>query len=455
MENTNQTPPRQPNPRRRKRDPKRIFMESYLPVIIFVAILFLVVLLIISSCTGKKQRQEDARKSSIAAQQAEDEKQSAHAVEAQKCIESAKALANTYDFEGAVAALDSFTGNIYDFDEMLILRDSYETTMENLVEFTPDQVVNLSVHVLIAEADRAFSDKNYGSSYKKNFITTDEFSNLLEQLYANGYVLVGMDDLVTETSTDGNTAYTAKTVALPQGKKPLMLTQTQVNYYTYMVDPDGDGVADKNGAGFASRLILQNGELKNELVTAEGQTVTGNFDLVPILEDFLETHPDFSYRGARPILAVTGYNGIFGYRNTTLSEVTPVLEELRSRGYTVAFYTYANSDYNASTVSEIEKEVTRWNENIVPVLGSTDVLVYARSADIATPGTYSGEKFNALQRLGFRYYLGFCTDGEPWFVADSTYIRQGRIIVSAANLQDNPEWFEGICDPSAVLVETR
>ena len=122
---------------------------------------------------------------------------------------------------------------------------------------------------------------------------------------------------------------------------------------------------------------------------------------------------------------------------------------------TVAFYTYNNSDYKASTVSEIKKEVQRWNEKIVPVLGATDMLVYARSADIAAPGTYSGEKFTALQELGFRYYLGFCTDGEPWFVADSTYVRQGRIIVSAQNLKDHPEWFNGICSPSAVLTETR
>lgn len=455
MDNTDQTPQRQPNPRRRKRDPKRVFMESYLPVIVFAAVIILIVSAIVSGSNRKKQSKEDARKESIAQQQAKEEQLAAHKEEAAACIARAKAVAATYDFQGAIDVLDSFSGNIYDFDEMLELRDSYETTMENLVEFTPEQVVNLSVQILIADADRAFADKNYSSSYKKNFITTEEFSNLLTELYNNGYVLVDMDDLVTETVSDTSSAYTVKTVSLPQGKKPLMLTQTQVNYYTYMVDPDGDGVADRNGAGFASRLILENGELKNEMVTADGETVTGNFDMVPILEDFLISHPDFSYQGARPILAVTGYDGIFGYRNDTLSEVTPVLDELRSRGYTIAFYTYANADYNASTVSEIQKELQRWNERIVPVLGDTNMLVYARSADIAAPGTYSGEKFNTLQSSGFRYYLGFCTDGEPWFVCGTTYVRQGRIMVNAINMTDDPELFEGIFDPTAVLVESR
>lgn len=455
MDFINQTPQRQPNPRRRKRDPKRVFMEAYFPVIVVAVVLILIVAAIITGNISKKQRQEDARRESIAQAEADKKRQAALEVEAQDRIRKAKAMAATYDFQGAIETLDGFSGSIYDYDEMLVLRDEWESTMENLVEFTPDQVVNLSIQLLIAEAERAFVDKNYGSSYKKNFITTDEFSNLLDELYRNGYVLVDMDDLVAETVSDTSSAYTAKTISLPQGKKPLMLTQSQVNYYTYMVDPDGDGVPDKNGAGFASRLILEDGEFKNELVTAQGETITGNFDLVPILENFLEYHPDFSYLGARPILAVTGYDGIFGYRGDDLPQVTPVLNELRSRGYTIAFYTYSNSDYNASTSTQIRNEIQRWNERIVPVLGSTNMLVYARSADIAAPGTYSGEKFNILQNGGFRYYLGFCNDGKPWFVCDTTYVRQGRIMVNAINMKEKPELYEGIFDPTAVLAEAR
>ena len=40
----------------------------------------------------------------------------------------------------------------------------------------------------------------------------------------------------------------------------------------------------------------------------------GKYDLVPILDRFVEEHPDFSYRGAKAILALTGYNGVLGYR---------------------------------------------------------------------------------------------------------------------------------------------
>ncbi len=455
MENTSQNPPRQPNPRRKKRDPKRIFMESYLPVIILGGIILLIILLIVSCSVSQKDRDDAARKESLAALEAEKKNDSAHKAEAEECLSRAQAAADSYDFQGAIDILDSFSGNIYSYDDLLALRDYCKDSMENTVQYSPDQVVNLSLQMLIAEPERAFADSKYSDSYKKNYISTQEFSNLLNQLYQNGYVLVDMDDLVSETTSETGTAYSAKTITLPHSKKPLMLTQCQVNYYSYMIDPNGDGKADSNGAGFASRLILENGQLKTEMVTADGQTVVGDYDLVPILESFIAEHPDFSYHGARATLSFTGYEGILGYRHDTLADAVPVLEELRNRGYRLGFYTYANSDYSASSAAQIDSEVQRWNKYIVPTLGQTDIMVYARSSDIAAPGPYSGEKFNTLQDHGFRYYLGYCTDGTPWFVCDGTYVRQGRISVSAANLTDNPGWFGGIVDPAAVLAEAR
>lgn len=455
MEQNQQNTPREPNPRRRKRDPKRVFIETYFPVIIAAAAILLVIVLICVSCAANKQKRDDFLKESLAAKQEEESKAAQRRAEAEACMAKAKAYADVYDFQAAIDELNSFGNDIFDYDDMLVMRDEYKYTMENMVEYTPEQVIHLSVQVLIADAPRAFADTNYGNGYKRNFITTQEFTNMLTELYNNGYVLVSMEDLVTTVSGEGFTTYTAKNVTLPQGKKPFMLTETQVNYYSYMVDPDGDGQADKNGAGFASRLILENGELTNEMVDAQGNTITGSFDVVPLFEDFLKTHPDFSYHGARPILALTGYNGILGYRNDGLTDAVPVLDALRQKGYTIAFYTYSNADYEASTLSELRTDVKHWQERIEPVVGKTELLVYARNADIAAPGPYTGEKFTALHDNGFRFFFGFCTDGKPWFVAESSYIRQGRIIVSADNLANHADWFAGIFNPTAVLVESR
>lgn len=453
----NQNPPRQPNPRRRRKTQKQIFMEVYMPVIILGAIILLILGGIIAGVAIKNAVDEKAREESIAARKEKEARIAAVQSRADELTNEAKALAATYDFEGAIAVLDSFGKDIYDFDDMIQLRDSYKATLNNLVAHSGEDVVHLSVQVLIAEPERAFADKTYGASYKRNFISTREFSNLLQQLYAGGYVLVDMDDMVEyRTDENGQTVLLEKSIMLPQGKKPLMLTQTQVNYYTYMVDPDQDGIPDKNGAGFASKLIYENGKFKNEMVNAAGDTVIGNFDMVPILEDFLISHPDFSYRGARAILAVTGYNGIFGYRGQALSDAAPVVTALREHGYLVAYYTYYNSDYSKTSVAKIRDEADRWDQNIVPVLGQTPYMVYALSGDIAKANTtYSGEKFEALQERGFCYYLGFCTDGKPWYRMEGSYVRMGRILANAENLQQHAEWFAGICDPATVLAENR
>ena len=42
----------------------------------------------------------------------------------------------------------------------------------------------------------------------------------------------------------------------------------------------------------------------------DGSVSVGSYDLVPLLDDFIKEHPDFSYRGAKACIAFTGYNGI-------------------------------------------------------------------------------------------------------------------------------------------------
>ena len=67
--------------------------------------------------------------------------------------------------------------------------------------------------------------------------TTDEFQRILEQLYLNNYVLVDFDSFVSGNSDlEGNTSFFSVPIKLPEGKKPVMITETMVNYYAYMID---------------------------------------------------------------------------------------------------------------------------------------------------------------------------------------------------------------------------
>ena len=77
-----------------------------------------------------------------------------------------------------------------------------------------------------------------------------------------------------------------------------------MSYYHYM---DGDG--------FAQKLILdENGEVKNTYVEDDGSVSVGDYDMVPWIDTFVKEHPDFSYHGHKGILALTGYEGVLGYR---------------------------------------------------------------------------------------------------------------------------------------------
>ena len=455
-------PERPVNPRRKKRTKLQIFKEAYLPLIIAGAALILILIFIVGSITRAVQWNQLEKKESIAASVAAAQQQEAWEKEAAAIIAQAKAFAAGCDYEKAIALLDSFTGPAADFPELEALGQSLQQESAALVLWEDNgKVLNLSFQPLIANPTVAFQDAKYGSSYKKNFITISEFSKILQQLYENDYILVSMDDLVQNGQSCD--------LYLPEGKKPIMLTQTQVNYYYYMVDSDGDLKPDLGGSGFANKIVLDDaGNLTCQIVNENGQTVTGAYDLVPILEAFIATHPDFSYKGARAILAVTGYNGVFGYRtvpstqaytNDYIQQETEgakkIVQALRNAGYEIACYTYDNVAYGNYTADQIQDDLDRWQREVSPILGVVRTLVYARSSDIGSKNTsYSGDKFDILQGAGFAHYLGFCNGSTSWLYIGDSYVRQGRILVAGSKLTDT-ELFSGIFDPNQIIDSAR
>lgn len=467
MDEMQNTPSRPVNPRRRRRSKMDIFKESYLPVIIVgAALLFILVTIIGSAVQGamrKKAAQQDTDRNMVATEPQGDPLEA----EAEKLIQEADILAADYDYDGAIAKVQEFSGKISEYPELMTAFQGYCDLKANATVWDdPSKVLNLSFQMLIVDPLRAFSDDTYSTSYNKNFITVDEFKIILDQLYANGYVLVSTDDIVTQ-SPDGK--FQANSIYLPEGKKPLIITQNQVNYYQYMIDSNDDHIADKNGAGFASRLVLdENGKILNEYVDKNGYTLTGEYDLIPILNSFIDAHPDFSYQGAKAIISVSGEDGVFGYRtnpsakewlkenyNSEVENAKKIAQALREDGFEIACYTYGNISYGNKSLSEIKKDLSSWKNEVTPILGQVDILVYAQESDLTANTPYSGEIFQALMDAGFRYYFGFCQDGKPWAYVGSNYFRQARIMVKGHSLKYNSQWFSGILKPVEILSSTR
>jgi len=448
-------------PRRRRRKSRaQIFKEVYLPPIIVCISLILVLTFLIGSVSNaiklkqieNEKEQMQLNESLSASAQAEQR--------SQEILAEAERLAAGYNYEDAITLLDS-VGDLTQYQDLQIKRAEYVNAQTSLIEYNnPHDIPNLSFHVLIHDMAKALKSEQYGGSYNKNFVTTNEFTKILENLYRNGYVLVDFESFVgSSTDINGNQQFAPIPIKLPADKKPVMITETMVNYFAYMIDPNSDGTIDHSG--FASKLVLDgNGDIKAEYVDANGQTNVGNYDLVPILEDFIKTHPDFSYRGARAILAVTGHEGVFGYRINSavvankgndywekeVAGAKEITNALRDKGYTIACYTYKNDAYANWSSAQIQADLQSWTNQITSIIGNVDTFVFAKTSNITD---YNGNSFQVMYQSGFRYYIA--NSDSPMTEVNPTYVRQNRLMVTGETMQHYSSRFTGLFDCAAIL----
>ncbi|QGS69439.1 hypothetical protein CV093_17590 [Oceanobacillus sp. 143] len=98
-----------------------------------------------------------------------------------------------------------------------------------------------------------------------------------------------------------------ETLQLPEGKKPVVISVDDVNYYEYM-----------RQEGNVYKLILDDeGRVATYSLNPKGEEVISyENEIIPILDTFVEENPDFSHEGAKGVLALTGYEGFLDIRLT-------------------------------------------------------------------------------------------------------------------------------------------
>ena len=128
-------------------------------------------------------------------------------------------------------------------------------------------------------------------------LTVSQFRMILDDLYAQNYVLIEPYSL----SGRSGSGTAAGRIMVPAGKKPLILSQYDVSYIA------GD-------TAHAVGLVQDaSGRINSSYYDESGTLVIGPVDVIPLVEEFIETHPDFSYRGGKGIVGLTGYRGLLGY----------------------------------------------------------------------------------------------------------------------------------------------
>jgi hypothetical protein len=265
-------------------------------------------------------------------------------------------------------------------------------------------------------------------------VTLAEFTRILDSLYSRGYVLVSPHDLAAADAS-GQLQY--QPLSLPAGKIPLVLSEDDVNYYDYEI-----------GDGFASNLTVRDGAVVNTYEDAEGTTRFGAYDIAPLVDDFVDTHPDFSYRGHKGVLGVTGYEGVLGYRTSATENqsnpdrledqerATEVADALKSEGWEFASHSWGHIDYTNASLDRTSRDESKWAAEALPIVGPTDLFIYPFGADIAGVESHAGPKFDALQQEGFRFFFGVDGSTSHWQQLQPNYLRQARINVDGIRLRE-------------------
>jgi len=299
--------------------------------------------------------------------------------------------------------------------------------------------------------------------------TIPEFKEIIKEMYERGYVMVHMHDIAEmQEQADGTKKMVKKQILLPEGKKPFVMSEDDVNYYIYM-----------QGSGFADKMVLdEDGKPKLQYTDKDGNVSVGDYDIVPILDEFVEEHPDFAYHGHKAILAFTGYNGVLGYRtdetfdpnssaldpknkaNPNIEEdketVKKITQVLKEDGYEFASHSWGHINFTNRSLEDIKRDTDRWKRNVEPLLpDSCDILLYPFGADIGDwhPYKKGGEngKYDLLEEAGFRYFCNVDST-QIWMQYGDQFLRQGRRNIDGYRLYES---YSGKADRVSDLFDVK
>ena len=282
-------------------------------------------------------------------------------------------------------------------------------------------VEHLFFHPVVAYPELAFDGDSKSDGIDDWMVTAGEYLKILESVYEKGYVLVDIADCWSEqTDESGQTRMVKNTLYLPEGKKPLILSYDDVNYYEYML-----------ANGFTYKLIIgEDGKLWSWGKDPQGkEVVSRDLDAVTILDKFVEEHPDFSPFGAKGCLSLTGYEGILGYRTQTDKEnwtaereanrqkeieaVKPIVAELKRTGWTFGSHTWGHISLNTRTYETVTADMQKWFDEVGSLVGETQVMFYPFGGRLDGDDVQqTGPAFQWMQQQGFRI---FCSVGiDSW-----------------------------------------
>ena len=386
--------------------------------------------------------------------------QAALQAQRQVLLEQADLLLRGYYYDDAIALLEN-CGELMNTETAALLQD-VKKAKESLVKYEGGQYYHIFFHSLAADTALTFDGDREEAGYDDFMTTVSEFKAMLPLLQEAGFILYDITDMVEQV--DGKAVL--KDIYLPAGKKPLVLSIDDVNYYNYMLD---DGFASRldvddqgNVVTIMGGTIIDHGE---KVLTVEGGEPTYDGDVMPILDVYVKEHPEFSWQGAKGIVAITGYAGAFGYRITDLhlfdeqtqqwmlDKTTQVAQALRNTGWQIACHSYTHNQYwnkKTITMEEEQYDIGRWLGEIAPYVGDTSIFISPFGV------SFDGDdaRFRYLVDNGFWIYCPV-DSYQPCYVRED-YMIQGRINLDGLTMKRYPERISRhFFDPTPIIDPAR
>ena len=186
---------------------------------------------------------------------------------------------------------------------------------------------------------------------------------------------------------------------------------------------------------------------------------------MPLLSTFIDEHPDFSYHNAHCIIALTGYNGVLGYRtdevyatrdperldeaqknwldahpdfdfDEDVAEATRVANAMKAEGFEFASHTWGHRHIDTASLESLMTDTERFEENVIPIVGPIDTIIFAHGSDLQGPSDYSydNEKFAYYKNHGYNYYSNVDGSVPYWNQIRDNYVRTARINIDGYRL---------------------
>ncbi|MFL8798144.1 MULTISPECIES: polysaccharide deacetylase family protein [unclassified Clostridioides] len=343
-----------------------------------------------------------------------------------------------------IMSISNFSYAFYDTN--LEYEKNNSKISENTSKYYEGKIEHVFVHPLIVYPEMAFDGDYESKTFSKWFVTTKEFKKILDNLYQRNFILVSYKDVYEEKEVGGKKLTVRKKLLLPEGKKPIIISIDDINYNQYML---GNGITEK--------IVLdRNNELAGYIKKPNGKyLISTETEMVPLIEDFVKLHPDFSHNNAKGVLAVTGFEGILGYRiqrdypnrNEELKQCKRVVYKLKENGWEFASHSYGHPNLKKISLEKLRDDTIKWEREVQSVVGKTKIYIppYGEFPNESSKG------LEYLQSKGFTIFAGVGPISYEKIYKDKNLVITDRRNIDGITLLNKKEKFLDLYNADKVI----